>query len=98
MNIFDFLNLLWQAARGQNGAGMDFVAVYAGIGGAIWALLCFKVFITEGLNIASGNQTELPRIFIKYLFVALMFATWPWLATRFWDACIASAQDRKSVV
>ena len=92
MNLFDFLNLLWQSARGMNGAGIDFVAVYAGIGGAIWVLLLFKVFITEGLNIASGHQTELPRIFIKYLFVAIMFTTWPWLATRFWEACVATAQ------
>ena len=92
MNLFDFLNTLWQTARGLNGAGIDFVAVYAGIGGAIWALLLFKVFIAEGLNVASGHQTELPRIFAKYLFVALMFATWPWLATRFWDACVFTAQ------
>jgi hypothetical protein len=92
MNIFDFLNVIWAAARGSNGASIDFVAVYAGIGGAIWALLLFKVFITEGLNIASGHQTELPRILVKYLFVALMFAAWPWLSDRLWSATSAMAQ------
>jgi hypothetical protein len=92
MNLFDFLTMLWQTARGLNGSGIDFVAAYAGIGGAIWALLLFKVFISEGLSIASGHQTELPRILIKYLFVAMMFAIWPWFATRLWEATTATAQ------
>jgi len=92
MNLFDFLNMLWQTARGYNGARVDFIVVYAGIGGAIWVLLLFKVFITEGLNIASGNQTELPRIMVKYLFIALLFTTWPWLADRLWYATVAAAQ------
>jgi len=93
MNLFDFLNMLWQSARGLNGSGIDFVAVYAGIGGAIWALLLFKVFLAEGLQIASGHQTELPRILVKYLFVAMMFTIWPWLATKLWDVAAVAAQS-----
>ena len=82
MNLFDFLNQLWIVARG--GGGIDFVRTYSAIGAAIWAILLFKVFLTEGLNVASGHQTELPKIFVKYLFVAAMFTFWPQISDLLW--------------
>jgi hypothetical protein len=82
MNIFDFLDQLWIVARG--GGGIDFVRTYSAIGAAIWAILLFKVFLMEGLNVASGHQTELPKIFVKYLFVAAMFTFWPRISDLLW--------------
>jgi hypothetical protein len=90
MNVFDFLTLLWRALRGQTG-GPDFILVYDALGAIIWAFLLFKVFITEGLNIASGNKTELPRILVKYLFVAGMFAIWPMASNHVFSAVAALA-------
>jgi hypothetical protein len=84
MNISDLLDILWQVLRGNLG-GIDFVAVYSALGAVLWAFLLFKVFLQEGLQIASGHGTELPRILVKYLFVAAMFAVWPTAANRlFW--------------
>lgn len=76
MNLFDILDFLWRALRGRTG-GLDFVVVYTALGAILWAFLLFKVFLTEGLQVASGQKTELPRILVKYLFVAGMFAVWP---------------------
>jgi len=50
--------------RGGTG-GPDFVVVYTALGAVIWAFLLFKVFLTEGLSVASGNKTELPKILVK---------------------------------
>jgi len=91
MTVFDFLTLLWRALRGQTG-GPDFIFVYDALGAIIWAFLLFKVFLTEGLSVASGNKTELPRILIKYLFVAGMFAIWPVASTHVFNA-VASLAD-----
>ena len=88
MNVFDFLTLLWRALRGQTG-GPDFILVYDALGAVIWALLLFKVFLTEGIQVASGNKTELPKILVKYLFVAAMFTIWPVAANHIFDAVIA---------
>jgi len=90
MNVFDFLTLIWRALRGQTG-GPDFVLVYDALGAVIWAFLLFKVFLTEGIQVASGNRTELPKILIKYLFVAAMFAVWPVASNHIFDAVIALA-------
>jgi len=77
MNLFDLLDLLWNALRGRTGSGIDFVAVYTALGAVLWGLLLFKVFLAEGLSVATGNRTELPKILVKYLLVAGMFAAWP---------------------
>ena len=90
MNVFDFLTLLWRALRGQTG-GPDFILVYDALGAIIWAFLLFKVFLTEGLQVASGEKTELPKILVKYLFVAAMFAVWPMASNHIFDAVIALA-------
>ena len=76
MNILDLLDLLWNALRGRTG-GIDFIAVYTALAAVLWGLLLFKVFMTEALQVATGHQTELPRIFVKYMFVAGMLAAWP---------------------
>jgi hypothetical protein len=65
------------ALRGNVGGGMDYVVVYTALGAILWAFLLFKVFLQEGLQVASGHGTELPRILVKYLFVASMFTVWP---------------------
>ena len=91
MTVFDFLTLLWRALRGQTG-GPDFILVYDALGAIIWAFLLFKVFLTEGLQVASGHKTELPRILVKYLFVAGMFAIWPATSNHIFNA-VASLAD-----
>jgi hypothetical protein len=92
MNLFDFLNMIWSALRGRLlVGGLDFVLVYDALGAVIWALLLFKVFLTEGLNVASGEKTELPKILVKYLFVAAMFAVWPVASDQIFNAISALA-------
>jgi len=81
MNLFDFLNQLWGVARGTMG-GPDFVVIYSAIGGGLFGFLWFKVFITEGLQVATGHRSELPRILAKYLLIALMFLVWPVASNR----------------
>jgi hypothetical protein len=90
MNVFDFLTLLWQALRGQTG-GPDFVLVYDALGAVILAFLLFKVFLTEGIQVASGDKTELPKILVKYLFVAAAFTVWPMASNHVFEAVIALA-------
>jgi hypothetical protein len=77
MNLFDLLTTLWMALRGKIGTGHDFVLVYTSLGAILWAFLLFKVFLQEGLQVASGHRSELLKILVKYLFVAAMFAAWP---------------------
>jgi hypothetical protein len=92
MNIFEVMNTLWEVLRGETGAGApDFVAVYTALGAILWAFLLFKVFLTEGISVASGSRSELPRIFIKYLFVAAMFTVWPAASNQIADAVIELA-------
>ena len=90
MNIFDFLNLLWGALRGRTG-GPDFIVVYTALGAILWAFLLFKVFLTEGLQVATGQRTELPRILVKYVFVAGMFFVWPMASDSIFTAIGALA-------
>ncbi|HYK87225.1 MAG TPA: type IV secretion system protein, partial [Acidobacteriota bacterium] len=77
MSVSELLNTLWQALRGVIGGGQDFVVVYTALGAILWAFLLFKVFLQEGLQVASGHRSELLQILVKYLFVAGMFAIWP---------------------
>ena len=86
----DFLTLIWDALRGRLG-GIDFIEVYAILGGIIWLFLLFKVFLTEGLSVAMGNKTEMPKILIKYVFVAGMFFVWPMAADAIFGAISALA-------
>src|SRR4030095_8319282 len=73
------MDTLWFGLRGA--WGTDFVAVYTAIGAILWGFLLFKVFLQEGLQVAMGNRSDLPRILVKYLFVAGMFGIWPQLSS-----------------
>lgn len=86
MNLSDLLSTLWLALRGGLGGGPDFVVVYSTLGAVLWAFLLFKVFLQEGMQVATGHASELPKILVKYLFVAAMFAAWPRAATSIFSA------------
>ncbi len=86
MAMSDLLNTLWQALRGTIGGGRDFIEVYTALGAILWAFLLFKVLLQEGLQVATGHHSELPRILVKYLFVAAMFAVWPQAANSIFSA------------
>ncbi len=86
MNLFDLLTTLWSALRGKIGTGHDFVLVYTSLGAILWAFLLFKVFLQEGLQVASGHRSELLKILVKYLFVAAMFAVWPTASNSIFSA------------
>ena len=87
MSIAELLGNIWANLRGA-GSGTDYVTVYDALGAILWAFILFKVFLQEGLQVASGAETSLPRIFVKYVFVAGMFAVWPQAATAVFDAVI----------
>ena len=91
MNLFDLLTTIWMALRGQLGGGEDFVLVYTALGAILWAFLLFKVFLQEGLQVASGHRSELFRILVKYLFVAAMFAVWPAASNSIFSAVTSLA-------
>ena len=86
MNLSDLLTTLWSALRGNIGGGHDFVVVYTALGAILWAFLLFKIFLQEGIQVASGHGTELPKILVKYLFVAAMFAVWPQASNSIFSA------------
>jgi len=77
MNLSDLLETIWLTLRGTLGGGPDFVSVYSALGAILWAFLLFKVFLQEGLQVATGHHSELARILVKYLFIAGMFTIWP---------------------
>ena len=77
MSISNLLTAIWSALRGTTGGGQDFVVVYTALGAVLWGFLLFKVFLQEGLQVATGHHSELARILVKYLFIAGMFAIWP---------------------
>jgi hypothetical protein len=85
MNVDQLMQTIWNALRGRIG-GWDYVVVYTTLGALIWAFLLFKIFLQEGIQVASGNRTELHRILIKYLFVAAMFAVWPFASDHIFTA------------
>src|SRR5881409_3141007 len=74
MNLSRLLDAIWFAMRGS---GPDFILVYTALGAVLWGFLLFKVFLQEGLQVATGHHSELARILVKYLFIAGMFAIWP---------------------
>ena len=78
------MDTLWFGLRGA--WGTDFVAVYTALGAILWGFLLFKVFLQEGLQVAMGNRSELPRILVKYLFIAGMFGIWPQLSSSLFRA------------
>jgi len=91
MDVFNLLTIIWEALRGTTG-GPDFIVVYTALGAIIWAFLLFKVFLTEGIQVTSGQGTELPKIFVKYLFVAAAFAVWPVASNSIFDAVVNLAR------
>src|SRR5213593_2674960 len=86
MSVANLLTTIWAALRGTIGGGQDFVVVYTALGAILWGFLLFKVFLQEGLQVASGHHSELPKILVKYLFIAGMFAIWPEASSRIFSA------------
>src|SRR2546426_136626 len=86
MSISNLLTAIWSALRGTTGGGQDFVVVYTALGAVLWGFLLFKVFLQEGLQVATGHRSELVRILVKYLFIAGMFAIWPQASTSIFSA------------
>jgi hypothetical protein len=86
MNLSDLLTTLWMALRGNIGGGQDFVVVYTALGAILWMFLLFKAFLQEGLQVAMGHGSELPKILVKYLFVAGMFTVWPQASNSIFSA------------
>ena len=86
MNLAQLMEVIWNALRGRLVGGWDYVVVYTTLGAILWAFLLFKAFLQEGIQVASGNRTELHRILIKYLFVAAMFAVWPMASDQIFNA------------
>ena len=62
MSVANLLTTIWAALRGTIGGGQDFVVVYTALGAILWGFLLFKVFLQEGLQVATGHHSELPRI------------------------------------
>jgi len=91
MALSELLANIWANLRGS-GSGTDYLAVYDALGAVLWGFILFKVFLQEGLQVASGGETSLPRIFVKYVFVAGMFAVWPQAATAVFNAVIRLAE------
>lgn len=92
MNMADFLEILWNALRGRGGSPIDYVEVYTALGAIIWAFLLFKTFLQEGLQVASGERTELHKILIRYVAVAGAFFAWPVVSDRIFGAVSALVQ------
>jgi hypothetical protein len=90
MNLNDLLTNLWLALRGGAG-GQDFVLVYTVLGAILWAFLLFKAFLQEGIQVASGQRSELFKILVKYLFVAAMFTVWPAASNSIFSAVTSLA-------
>src|SRR6266545_6833203 len=86
MNLSDLLTALWLSLRGTLGGGHDFIVVYTALGAILWGFLLFKVFLQEGLQVATGHRSELPKILVKYLFIAGMFAIWPEASSHIFSA------------
>src|SRR2546426_770504 len=86
MSISNLLTAIWSALRGTTGGGQDFVVVYTALGAVLWGFLLFKVFLQEGLQVATGHRSELVRILVKYLFIAGMFAIWPQASSSIFSA------------
>lgn len=86
MNLDQLMDVIWNALRGRIAGGWDYVVVYTTLGAILWAFLLFKVFLQEGIHVASGDRTELHRILIKYVFVAAMFAVWPMASDKIFGA------------
>lgn len=91
MAMSNLLTTIWQSLRGNTGVGRDFIAVYSELGAILLALILFKTFIQEGLQVSSGHHSELPRILVKYLFVAAMFYVWSQAANSIFSAVQALA-------
>src|SRR5438093_12803421 len=86
MSVSNLLTTIWAALRGTIGGGQDFVVVYTALGAILWGFLLFKVVLQEGLQVATGHRSELPKILVKYLFIAGMFAIWPEASSRIFSA------------
>src|SRR5438132_7878149 len=86
MSISNLLTAIWSALRGTTGGCQDFVVVYTALGAILWGFLLFKVFLQEGLQVATGHRSELVRILVKYLFIAGMFAIWPQASSSIFSA------------
>jgi len=84
ISLSRLMETLWSGLRGA--WGTDFVAVYTALGAILWGFLLFKVFLQEGLQVAVGNRSELPRILVKYVFIAGMFGIWPLLSSSLFRA------------
>ena len=61
MSVSNLLTTIWAALRGTIGGGQDFVVVYTALGAILWGFLLFKVFLQEGLQVATGHRSELAR-------------------------------------
>ncbi len=86
MAMSNLLTTIWQSLRGNTGVGHDFIDVYMKLGILLLGLILFKTFIQEGMQVASGYLSELPRVLVKYLFVAAMFTVWPRAADSIFSA------------
>lgn len=69
----------------------DFVLTYAAVGAVLWGFVLFKGFLQEGLRVASGEHSELPKLLVKYLFVAALFTIWPQAADQLFAGVTAIA-------
>src|SRR5947208_14339994 len=86
MSLSEFITALWVWLRGTLGAGHYSVVVYTALGAILWGFLLFKVFLQEGLQVATCHRSELVRILVKYLFIAGMFAIWPQASSSIFSA------------
>lgn len=94
MSLSRLLDLLWEVARGRAADinSPDFVQIYAALAAIIFAILWFKVFAKEGIDVASGAKTELPKILIKWGLVALMVMMYGSLADSIWHGVVHLAE------
>ena len=77
--IIDIIDILWLTLTGNIG-GINFIQQFSALGLLIFGFLVFKSLVGESVNLVTGRGTELPKTLIKYLFVTMLIAGWPWLA------------------
>jgi TrbL/VirB6 plasmid conjugal transfer protein len=90
LSVATILDQIWKALRGD-GPMPDFVLTYAALGAVVWGFVLFKGFLQEGLRVATGEHSELPKLLVKYLFVAALFTIWPQAADKLFTGVTAIA-------
>jgi len=79
------IQIIWAALHGSQG-GFDIAGAFSVLGNGLWQIMCVWAFANEAIDMASGKESNLPKLLLRWAIISAVLLSWPTMADNLYGA------------